>query len=295
MEAVNKANQIIVDQFEKLVKQIQYEMDLEPSHKIKHSHRLKHIKAALKIFRAYPNKITSIDQFRNVPGFGKGILRRLDEILKTGKLSEINLTVNYEKALGYMEDLERLLGIGRDKASDLVFNHNITSIKDLKKAYEDGKIELSEGIVKALKYFDIYKQEIPREEMMQIDNLLQKAIHDIDPEFFGIICGSYRRLKMKSGDIDLLITHPSIVTKKDLIKKKNYLHLLINELIKQKFIVDSITGTDVETRYMGFCRLDDKHPLRKIDIRYMPNESYYSALLYFTGSGNFNQKMRRLW
>src|SRR5271170_3461485 len=106
MEAVNKANQTIVDQFEKLIKQIQYEMDFEPSNKIKHSHRLKHIKAALKIFRAYPDKITSDDQFSNVPGIGKGILRRLNEILKTGKLAEINVTIDYEKALGYMEDLE---------------------------------------------------------------------------------------------------------------------------------------------------------------------------------------------
>ena len=40
---------------------------------------------------------------------------------------------------------------------------------------------------------------------------------------------------------------------------------------------------------MGFCKSDK---VRRIDIRYVPYKSYYSALLYFTGSGEFNRNMR---
>ena len=42
---------------------------------------------------------------------------------------------------------------------------------------------------------------------------------------------------------------------------------------------------------MGFAQLKE-NPIRRIDIRYIPYDSYYSALLYFTGSAELNKKMR---
>ena len=42
---------------------------------------------------------------------------------------------------------------------------------------------------------------------------------------------------------------------------------------------------------MGFLKYKD-NPIRRIDIRYIPYESYFSALLYFTGSAELNKKMR---
>jgi DNA polymerase/3'-5' exonuclease PolX len=45
---------------------------------------------------------------------------------------------------------------------------------------------------------------------------------------------------------------------------------------------------------MGICKLGDDGLLRRIDVRYMPYNSYYSAILYFTGSKDFNRKMRQI-
>ena len=293
--AINKHNQLLVDLFAKLVKQIKYEMDFTPSNtaKFKHSFRLKHIQNALKTIVAYPNKIIKSAELQELPGFGTGILARIDEILQTGQLKEIKLTLNYEKALEYMESLEDLLGIGRKKAYELVFKYNIKSIAELQQAHSKNQVTLPDMVVKALKYYNIYQQNIPRQEMLDIDNKIQTIIKTVDQELFGIICGSYRRQKMTSNDIDLLIVHPNIKTKHDLLTKTNYLLQLINKLTYEEFIIESITDTTVETRYMGFCRLNPKLAIRKMDIRYMPYESYYSALLYFTGSGSFNRNMRR--
>ena len=44
---------------------------------------------------------------------------------------------------------------------------------------------------------------------------------------------------------------------------------------------------------MGYCKLSPNYPARRIDIRFVSYNSYYPAILYFTGSGNFNQIMRR--
>ena len=43
---------------------------------------------------------------------------------------------------------------------------------------------------------------------------------------------------------------------------------------------------------MGFCRYEKKN--YRIDIRLVPLESYYSALVYFTGSYQLNTKMRSI-
>jgi len=42
---------------------------------------------------------------------------------------------------------------------------------------------------------------------------------------------------------------------------------------------------------MGFGKYKE-NPVRRIDIRFVPYESYFSALVYFTGSAELNKKMR---
>ena len=44
---------------------------------------------------------------------------------------------------------------------------------------------------------------------------------------------------------------------------------------------------------MGIFKLKN-NPYRRIDIRYVAYDSFYSAILYFTGSKDFNKKMRQL-
>lgn len=295
------SNKNIVDILEKLVKQIQFDMDHAPNKKeeIKNTYRLKSIKTAIGIINKFPEKITSGDQLKDIKGIGSGIIARINEILNKGKLKEITLDIDSDKQLESISDLEQVFGIGRKKAIDIIRNYNIKSVNELIKAYKKGKIDLNDSIIMGLKYFKSYKQSIPRSEIDLIDDYLRQTLKTIDIELFGIICGSYRRLAPKSNDIDFLIVHPDIKTKNDVIKnhdKKNYLQLVINKLIANGFIVDSLTSKYYETKYMGFCRLESKdnyYPVRRLDIRFMPYESYYTAILYFTGPGDFNRRMRQ--
>ena len=45
-------------------------------------------------------------------------------------------------------------------------------------------------------------------------------------------------------------------------------------------------------KYMGVCQIGNVG--RRIDIRYIDYTAYYAALIYFTGSKNFNIKIRNL-
>jgi DNA polymerase beta len=74
------------------------------------------------------------------------------------------------------------------------------------------------------------------------------------------------------------------------VKKSNMLNNYVKLLSKYKFIVDNITNNNV-TKYMGFIKWENT--IRRIDIRLIPYESIYTALVYFTGSYELNKIMRR--
>jgi len=284
-------NKNIIDQFKLLLKQIQFEIDISSTKQIANMYRLKSIIKVIKQLEKYDKKIISSKQLKNIEGIGAHTLLRIDEILKTGKLSEIKITEDIDKYLHIIEKLEDVFGIGRKKAYELFMKHNIKSIKELKEKYKNGEIELSDNIIKGLKYLDLIKENIPRQDIENIYDDFQQILFDIDPKLFGILCGSFRREKKLVNDIDFLIFHTDMKTKKD-IEKHNYLEIFIKKLKDKKFIVESLTSDTVATKYMGICKLNGV--LRRIDIRYIAYESYYPAILYFTGPKDLNKKMRNI-
>ena len=291
----NPHNVKIISEFIKLVDQIKYDMDNATSKKdiLRHSFRLRHIKNAIKIFKKYHHQIKSGEQLQDIKGIGKGTIDRINEILKTGRLKEIKLTAMSKKYLKYTKELEQIIGIGKKTAMELVTKYNIKSIRELKKAHKRKKITLNDQILLGLKYHGIYKQNIPRKEIMKVDKYIHKVAMKIDPELFVVIVGSYRRKKLVSGDIDILITHPKVKTKKNMKKYPNYLKKIVNALKRDKFLIDDLTYEDYETKYMGFGKYKG-NPVRRIDLFYIPDNSFYTALLAFTGPGSLNINLRNL-
>jgi len=289
-------NSSLISEFENLIKQVEYDIDnaKDKKEKMINLFRLKQIGNALEIIKKYPTIIKSGEELKDVKGIGKGIINRINEILQCGTLSEIKIGKEDIQKSKYIDDLKEVYGIGETKAHELVYENGIKTISELKKAHKEGKIKLNNNVLVGLKHHDEYKQQIPRKEMKKMNKLLKEVAKSIDPLLEVKICGSFRRKKPFSNDIDCMLTHPNIKTMKDMKTKKNYLNLFINTLQEISFIIDILTSENVETKFMGFCRLSDKYPLRRIDIRYIPNESYFPALLYFTGSGTFNQKMRQI-
>lgn len=285
-------NDNIIKWFELLIKQLEFYVDIKTGKdKLIYSYKLNSISKALNVIRNLKFEIKKGSDIKDYKNIGKGTVDRVDEILKTGKLSEVKEADISGKHLEYVDELMKIFGIGRVKAYELYTKHNIKSIDELKKAIKKGNIEMPENIIKGIKYVDLIKTNIPRSEMTQIYSKLILFGIKLDPNMDVRVCGSYRREKPTSNDIDVIISHPKIQTKEQ-TKKSDLLKRFIMLLEKEKFIVDSFTSEDVPTKYMGVCRLNLESPLRRIDIRFIGQESYYTALLYFTGSGDFNRRMR---
>lgn len=288
-------NNLLISELEKLKKQIEFEMDYAESAKerLVNNFRWQAIERVIVIIKKFPNKVTSVDQLKGIKGIGKGSLERIDEILKTGKLSEINpFQQEYQK---YVEELQAIHGVGRRRAFEWVTKFGVKSIDDLKELYLSGEIDLPDSLIKTMKFHALSQGHIPRSEIIEIEVYLCNVLLSLNPELFGRVCGSYRREAPYSNDIDFLMIYPgykSIRHLKLAFLFKNYLEILVDRLIEERFIVYSLTDVNIDTLYMGYCKFKD-NPIRRIDIRLLPHESYYTALLYFTGSKNFNIDMRK--
>lgn len=288
-------NEKIINAFETLVKQIAHDIESETDKKKRtvNLFRLKQIGNAVNILKNYPNVIKSGNDLDNIKGIGKGIIGRIDEILSSGNLSEVKMKKKDIEISKIVDELKEIYGIGEKKAYELATKFKVHSIDELIKAHDEGKIKLNNNVVIGLKYHETYKQKIPHDEMKRMEKYIQNMAKQISKKLAVKICGSFRREKPFSNDIDCMLTHPTIKTNDDLENKRNYLQDFIEILKEDMFIIDALTGEDVKTKFMGFCRFNKKLPVRRIDIRYIPMESYYPALLYFTGSGAFNQRMRQ--
>ena len=294
-------NKIIIEQFEKLLLLIQSENDkiTDEKEKISNRFRYKNTLNALQIIKKYPIEL-SLDNLTDfkMPGIGKKTIDRIKEILDKGKLEELkDFKINENESI--INELETIVGIGRSKALEMV-NDGIQSIQDLKKKIKNKEYKVNDKIVLGLKYHNKFFGNIPRKEITSIkkilDNIIKKYNKYLEEnnKFVLEICGSYRREKLTSGDIDVLISKQNNDT------EINYLLMFVKELKKplklnnnKPLITDDLTDKKYDTKYMGFIKYKDNQ-FRRIDIRYVNWESYYTALLYFTGSAEHNQKIRKI-
>jgi DNA polymerase beta len=293
-------NYNLINIFEQLLKYIEIERNYfinnnDMKNALINKFRISKLNNTLKVIKSFTTQIKSSEELKNIKGIGKGSLSKIQEIIDFGKLKELNNYIKlYKKQVKIqkiIDELTSIIGIGPTIAYKLINTYNIKSIDDLKKRVEKGEIEVNDKLKLGLKYIGKFQGNIPHSEIQLIEKYLLNFIKNYHfDDTILTICGSYRRELPFSSDIDILLTNINIIDDKD-HNKSNILNKFIIELKKVGFIIDDITGDDTKTKYMGFCKYKNK-PIRRIDIRFVPYISYYTALLYFTGSYTLNEIMR---
>lgn len=166
-------------------------------------------------------------------------------------------------------------GFGPQMASNLM-KKGINSIENLlknKNIYN----KLTKAQKLGLKFYENAKQPIPRKDI----EVFEKQISKLSKDCETIIAGSYRRGNKQSGDIDviLLCKDDSV----ELFKK------FIDKAIK-KGILHKEHLSYGNKKWLGYGKTGNK--FSRIDILFTTKKEYPFALLYFTGSGDFNERMR---
>ena len=294
----NEKNKFIIDEFINYYKYIYLHQDLLDKSPKEIYYKLANIKRVIEILSGYKNTITEdeLPKIQNIKYIGEKTIERIKEILTTGHLSEI---VNLKDREKVIQELTNIYSIGSKKAIKL-FNIGVRSIDDLEKMANKGDIVLTHQEKLGLKYYKVLITKIPRIVIVSFDIYVQDVLDKIDNNFISILCGSYRRGKDFSGDIDILITNKNLKNKKDC---KKYLDIVIVAL--KNFIVDSLTIKDYNNHYQGFgCfknvlnkdmnKYFDLNSIIRFDIIVVPIDMVGTAMMHFTGSGDFNQKMRNI-
>ncbi|XP_043938912.1 DNA polymerase beta isoform X2 [Protopterus annectens] len=220
-------------------------------------HKYNAYRKAASVIAKYPTKIKSGAEAKKLDGVGTKIADKIDEFLTTGKLKKLE-KIRQDDASTSINFLTRVTGIGPAAARKL-FDEGIRTIEDLKK--NESKLNHHQKI--GLKYFEEFEQRIPRDELEKMEKIVLKTVKKIDRRYIATVCGSYRRGADSSGDMDILLTHPSYTS---------------------------------ESSELGVCQLagdkDTDYLHRRIDIRLIPTDQYFCGVLYFTGSDIFNKNMR---
>ena len=243
--------------------------------------RAKAYQKAKEVLENYNKSITKKEQIKELEeekGVGPTIIKKLEEYFETGKIEALE---NLKKNPSIL--FVNIYGIGPKKAKQLV-KEGIKTLDELKKRNEENPELLNAVQKKGLMYELDIKERIPRQDIDEFKKVFEKKFKEVaPPESTFEIVGSYRRGAEDSGDIDIIITN-----KND--DKKAYDNVL-NELIKDKIIVEVLSRGNTKSLTLG--RISPKSKTRRIDFLWAPPSTYAFALLYFTGSKNFNTIMRQ--
>ncbi|KAK6187459.1 hypothetical protein SNE40_005484 [Patella caerulea] len=250
-------------------------------------HKYNVYRKAAGLLNKHPTRIKSGDEAKKLEGIGKQIGKKIDEFIATGSLAKLDKIRASDTNVAITE-LTKVTGVGPAAAQKFV-QEGIMSIEDLRKNVE--KLNHHQQI--GVKYFEDFEKRIPREEMEKLKEIAFGVIKKIDDEYTADVCGSFRRGAASSGDIDILLTHPSFNSTDK--KQPELLKNVVLQLEKINFITDRLSLGD--SKFMGVCVLPEsdeetKRVFRRIDIRLIPHDQFYPALLYFTGSDIFNKNMR---
>jgi DNA ligase (NAD+) len=261
-------------------------------------------KEAIEQIKNINGELSSANDIKDLPGIGKAITEKLTEYIETGKVKNLEQLIknhgdeDYETHKIKQEKKDVFLqihGIG-DAAAEKLIDLGITTIEELKARKNEEilgkgkkKLKLLNAVQqKGLEYYEEILEKIPREEIEEYKITLQKLFNEAsdnnnEDNKFEIV-GSYRRGKLQSGDIDIIIT--SKVDDKTGFNK--FLDLLNEQGIIKVFLSKG------EKKSMVISKLNNESTARRLDFLYAPPDEYAFAILYFTGSKDFNTSMRQV-
>lgn len=220
------------------------------------------------------------NRLSEIPGIGKALEEKIIEYLDTGKIHAYEeLTREIPESILELVDIP---SIGPKKAK-LFWQHlKITTVAQLAKAVEAGKLLGLPGIKEKtieniLRGIRIVKEGQQRLNIALASEIAEQFISALKalPEVKDIcVAGSLRRMRETIRDIDLLVDSSNPTKVMD-----TFVHLPQVKSINAHGETKSSIVTKENVQ---------------VDLRIVEPESFGAALLYFTGSKNFNIKLRQI-
>lgn len=162
-------------------------------------------------YRAYENiieaiagspKIKSADDVKGKAGIGEGALMKIADYLKTGRMHELE-EIRANKNVGALLALEKIYGVGPKIAADWAAK-GYSTVAQIKKAHEDGSLQLTKQQAIGIKYFRDLARPIPRKDAIKIFAQFKHKLAGMEVELMGSF-GMKDPAKKEGKDIDILV------------------------------------------------------------------------------------------
>ena len=215
-----------------------------------------------------------------IPGIGKVLAEKIDEMLATGKLGFYE-RLKAEVPSGVVQMLQ-IPDVGPRKAARFWNELGVTTVDALEAAARAGRVQqmsrmgarTEANLLIGIQALRQWHGQTPLGVAWYLANGLLASLREMEVVGHAAVAGSVRRMKDSVGDIDLLVTSsdPPTVTARFLEVAEG-----------AEIVLSGTTKTTIRTRE-GL----------QVDLRVLEPQRWGTALQYFTGSQAHNVRLRQL-
>jgi DNA polymerase (family 10) len=226
-------------------------------------------------------KLVREDRLKEIPGVGDAIAKKLTELINTGHLEYYDkLKAEFPEGIGTLLEVP---GVGPRSAFLLAKELKVTTVDELEKAIEDGRVaelprmgeKTAQNILRQIKAYRKKKSEqrIPLGAILPAADSLINGLQNVPGLKNVTPAGSLRRFRDTIGDIDIVGTADSPAAA---IQAFTNLPQVREVLEKGSTKASVIIFDDIQ-----------------VDFRLLDHESFGSAIQYSTGSKQHNIDLRK--
>jgi len=229
-------------------------------------------------------------QLAKVPGIGKSSLAKIEEFIRTGKI-----TAHQELLAKIPPELLELLnipGVGPKGVKAVYEQLKVTSIAELKVVIEDGSLAGLSGfgdkkaaaISRGIAFLEKSTGRIRLDLALEASHMVLRFLRDVTGTVKTQTAGSLRRCAETIGDVDILVAAKK---GKDSGGEGGQ---IIKEFTSAGFVQEVLASGPTK----GSAIIQSPSAAVQVDVRVVSQESFGAAAQYFTGSKEHNVRLREI-
>ncbi len=242
--------------------------------------RVRAYRRAARVIETLPQSATSMlsagSDLSELPGIGKDLAGKIADIVKTGHFELLDSLKR--KLPGQLGEMAAIPGLGPKRVKAIYQKLKVRTLSDLRRAVKAGRLSNLRGFGPIIQKKILGALEKPKSEK-RFKLSVAEAEAEALVKFLGsvgraVVAGSYRRRRDTVGDLDVVVTaQDEAAVGERLVTYENVAEVLARGPTRTTVILRS-----------GL----------QVDVRAVPEASFGSALLYFTGSKAHNIALRAL-
>ncbi|MCJ1388601.1 hypothetical protein MMC18_001448 [Xylographa bjoerkii] len=244
---------------------------------------------AIASLRRQDIKITTRSEALALPFIGAGLADKVEEIVWTNRLRRLDNAMADDPNDAALQLFLGVYGAGFAQARTWI-SQGYQTLESL-----SASAALTPNQKIGIKHYEHFKSRIPRSEVEAHASFLRDYVAAVSPAIEVTVGGSYRRGALDCGDIDFILTSPTLPLS---MLRTLLLETIIPRLFFARYLKAALASTDpiTGTKWHGAaCLPSSKEQVwRRVDLLLVPWEEMGAALIYFTGNDIFNRSMRLL-